>query len=543
MLKQVIQSNLNLQIKINSFIRFLQKDKFFNSIAVISFIISLFCIFNNPLNNFYLTQNSENSFFTTFLNKTTNEYFLFFLPNILLKNNNLFYLLIIICFTLFGSFAINFVNTLILFAIAAFWFQGDFKILLNSTVFFLIILSNRQELYKYRKYTYPILVLIVTFLSQSLSFLIVGLGLIFLKALTKRDSLFLLLPTLLVSLAHPLPDYPDYPLESSVVHDDNLSGTIRPHIGFIPHNIDIIDRFHLKNYYYPLAISALILALVYAYLRRKNLRLSLPFVFLSVLLTADLILPEYLCQILPVQTLRRIIPGTFSFNLTFDLIFLFLIALSYLNFNNLRFSRYLFLSLLFGLGGIYSTGLFNRLNTIKNLRPSNNVSPSYAVELSVFHRYKPWPSTTELSNLTLIPKDSYEFLTSHQDRIEGLLDNRLDTRWWSTVQKGAEFITVKFTKPTLVKALDLDVGVYVSDYPRALRIYSSDNCKSWSTLLDINPWRGSLRKTAENNLFFAPQKDVKINFSSAKLCRCLKIQQTAKEDYFDWSVAKINLYQ
>jgi F5/8 type C domain-containing protein len=74
--------------------------------------------------------------------------------------------------------------------------------------------------------------------------------------------------------------------------------------------------------------------------------------------------------------------------------------------------------------------------------------------------------------------------TANVPDINAVLDGDLETRWHSPSQRGGEIITIDLGRPQFVAAVELCLGAYPGQYPRALVVESSADGIGWSPVSD-----------------------------------------------------------
>jgi hypothetical protein len=119
---------------------------------------------------------------------------------------------------------------------------------------------------------------------------------------------------------------------------------------------------------------------------------------------------------------------------------------------------------------------------------------------------------------------------------------------WSTrtgQQKGDEILTIQFPSPTTVRGVELDPGIYSSDYPRGLKVVGGAcaNESERRVLFLSQVWQGTIRFTPSGAPYFSPRYEVKALFAEATSVACLFIQQIGRASTNDWSVARVGIVQ
>lgn len=149
----------------------------------------------------------------------------------------------------------------------------------------------------------------------------------------------------------------------------------------------------------------------------------------------------------------------------------------------------------------------------------------YDLDLNYFDKLIP---VTDSFNITA---------SSNQSSVFNMLDNNESTRWGSGApQDPSMFVKIHFHHPVVVRFIDLALGKFTSDFPRALAIeaetidgkiyplFSNDDVQALS-------------------YFFDSQSDAAFLFPSGRFFKGLIIHQTGKDSFFDWSIAELRIYQ
>jgi hypothetical protein len=126
---------------------------------------------------------------------------------------------------------------------------------------------------------------------------------------------------------------------------------------------------------------------------------------------------------------------------------------------------------------------------------------------------------------------------------------QIETAWrWSTrtgAQRGNELLTVKFVQPLKLRGVELDPGVYFTDYPRGLKILGGD-CKRAQPaelIYDAPTWQGAVNLTTRGVPSFTPRNNVRVIFpKQTPAIECLFVQQTGKAQN-DWSISRVRVIE
>lgn len=110
-------------------------------------------------------------------------------------------------------------------------------------------------------------------------------------------------------------------------------------------------------------------------------------------------------------------------------------------------------------------------------------------------------------------------------------DGRLDTRWGSgEAQSSGQFFEIDLGAPTAgITRVVLDVGIFESDRPRALRVALSDDGVAWREVaLEPRPPLGQTRLEVD----FPPEA-----------ARRIRLTQLGRDRVLDWSIAEIEVWR
>jgi hypothetical protein len=126
--------------------------------------------------------------------------------------------------------------------------------------------------------------------------------------------------------------------------------------------------------------------------------------------------------------------------------------------------------------------------------------------------------------------------------IDRTADGSLHTRWTSSSnQVGDELFTLRFSRPTPIRGLELDPGEYAADFPRGLSVRGGPCREEDARLIAYFPsWQGALSFTTEGFPYFSGQEAVRVLFAKKELVECIFARQTSTAP-FAWSVAEVRL--
>jgi len=127
------------------------------------------------------------------------------------------------------------------------------------------------------------------------------------------------------------------------------------------------------------------------------------------------------------------------------------------------------------------------------------------------------------------------YASSHNESSYAVIDSDSATRWGSaTPQYAGMTFEIHLKTPQVVRALEYDIGQWVTDYSRELRI-ECRSIKGDSSLL--------LSKQAyKKSKVLMPQRGLLYQFDSNKVCSEVVFTQLGSDPFFDWSIAEITLY-
>jgi hypothetical protein len=339
----------------------------------------------------------------------------------------------------------------------------------------------------------------------------------------------------------PLPTSPNYPAFAHVVPDDNLPGNVTPLIGPYP-IIPFINREILKQ---SMAIPSAIVflaSLIFWALYRKIDKRSHLLLFISLCCMLDSFFSENISVISPVYVINRLIPGLMYFSLLPLFLacwsLLFAILASDLARNAFLASLLL---LVFSLTGNKKT-YEEKLLTVA---PDILVSPSF----NVIAEAGPAVMDNRDRNYSYIKlsEDDFESISSSENsdpsQFRLMFDEKSRTRWstGTGVQKGNEWINLRFKNVLRFRGVFLDTGVFSADFPRGLEFEASNNCTDYFTIYQAPSWEGTISFTSDGFPYYENQSTVKAIFDHEVDPKCLRIKQTAKNGAFDWSIAEIQI--
>jgi hypothetical protein len=143
-----------------------------------------------------------------------------------------------------------------------------------------------------------------------------------------------------------------------------------------------------------------------------------------------------------------------------------------------------------------------------------------------------------LGDLNPIPfSRTLGYASLHNESAYAAVDGDITTRWGSgTPQYSGMSFEVHLKEPQVVRALEYDLGLWSTDYPRSLRI----ECRSVDGDLSLLLPEDDYEKSRVLNF-----RDVGLlyNFDSAQTCSEVVFTQLGEDSVFDWSIAEVVLYR
>jgi hypothetical protein len=376
----------------------------------------------------------------------------------------------------------------------------------------------------------------------------------------------LLIPTAITAAIAPTPTLPRYPRSAHVVPFEDLEQTIQPLIG-PSYPFESLHRSAAKSLYSPsteilLGATALLLLLGSVRSKRPTGRLLSAGLALSFCALLDTHLTNSWSSIAPLESASRLLPWGTHYSIVSIAVGASAWALGY----GIIMGRILPSAAL----GVASITLLIRHTPVDLQHPylrriGLTENPEIAHILStpsvgIFRTYSPQnPDILQwiqgIRHASSIPSKESSALgaqvsLSPEPKPEVLERARnLEKSWrWSTrtgSQRGDELLTVKFPQPLSVRGVEIDPGVYYTDYPRGLRI-AGGRCgdqNSATVLYEAQSWQGTLHATPRGAPYFAPRNEVRVIFANrSEPIECLFIQQTGKADN-DWSISRVRIVE
>ncbi len=128
--------------------------------------------------------------------------------------------------------------------------------------------------------------------------------------------------------------------------------------------------------------------------------------------------------------------------------------------------------------------------------------------------------------------------TTNVPDINAVLDGDLRTRWHSAPQRGGETITIDLGRAQFVAALELCLGAYPGQYPRALAVERSADGVVWSPVYTggtaLETYDAAVRAPREVPVTVTVQHDG---------IRFLRLRQTGSDPRVGWSIVELRVIQ
>lgn len=375
------------------------------------------------------------------------------------------------------------------------------------------------------------------------------------KNYSYKTVLILLAPLLTAWLTLPEQQHFNYPWLASLVPDDGLAGRVRPLLG--PETeLPFVNRPELKTLLLP---AALIFSCFSFFLyRRFSSTSTLVALTLSLCLLCDSsVLPESFSQISPLATIARVLPGLFLLPLAFPAlgfcILFYILAISHSKLSLTRSTVAIFapLALLLAVNKFEPFIMINKaaLAPLSNLNADTHstlITPSYFL-----YRHPDLLSRLNFESIESLDLIESVHVSHNNDSAALMFDKLKRTRWANPIgaQRGDEWIVLCFKELFEFQGLELCLGEFKTDFPRAMNLYASKDLVSTLSELKTNAsliaqrdsWFGPVRMNEKNLPYFGPELDISLTLAKPEQLRCLGIEQTGKSKNFDWSVAELRL--
>lgn len=396
----------------------------------------------------------------------------------------------------------------------------------------------------------------------------------------------------------PTINYPLYPQGGAVVPDDEIPGMMRPFFGPTP-PIPIMNHFATKWFAFPLALGlALWVTLVFipAIFRSRTTasinwpRVRAVLLFWAMAVGIQVLLPEQVSTVGPLAVLRRLSPTLFPFELavpigTAALLLGGVCALrAGRNVSAATLPAILWLAIAISpfLAGWVAPDSETHLGTarlgaaVPLVAQLSSIQAAAAATTNTaalqltretllnspsFFLFRETPPSLLLDRRAIIQYARFRRLRANEAQLVAsqniellpqLNSSEPDRRWMSggALQTGTEWLEIRLNVPQYLDGIELNVGPFVTDFPRGVRISSLATCEpnlaranreDYRTVIDFPQWRGAIEFTSDGFPFHRDRSDVKIYFPETIAAQCLRIQQTGRSFTTDWSIAQINL--
>lgn len=167
--------------------------------------------------------------------------------------------------------------------------------------------------------------------------------------------------------------------------------------------------------------------------------------------------------------------------------------------------------------GLLKAGYSFESDNISGYTLISNVTPKYKID--------------ELKNIT----DYIVHADLNKDMASLIHDNNANTRWGTGIhQNKGQSIDIVFSQVEKIKAIEIELGKWRTDYPRALEIQCID---PKNQMLEV------LSEAGQKSIAYVSGADhFKIEFE-AMSCTKLIFKQNGYDPVFDWSIAELRVYK
>ena len=123
------------------------------------------------------------------------------------------------------------------------------------------------------------------------------------------------------------------------------------------------------------------------------------------------------------------------------------------------------------------------------------------------------------------------------------IDGNERTRWSTgRPQQPGDWFVMRFDRPLEVLRVELSVGQYRADFPRGLRVESSEDGVNFAPVFSQPVWAGPWKTTPLGYPYFGSQSEVTVDFAVTVKTRALRFVQAGEEATYDWTIAEVKLY-
>lgn len=407
-------------------------------------------------------------------------------------------------------------------------------------------------------------------LALQLSIVTVGVALFVsyrtLATLTPRIRILvigiLLSPSIFALLSAPVPVLRKLPSGAHFVPDYMTTVLAGPRFGPEP-PIGLINRAYEGLAFYPLALVALLCLGLTLFPRFRGSvfwrgTLVTGLVLNSILLLDSVLLPVDLVQVMPLQTLRRVIPGMAYLPLA-GVLSALAIGISLFSLAAAG-ARVLPVFALIGLCTVGALNLGQPVRDIRDLKPVRELavkglsqellfSPSYMV-LRTFGVWPLIPGKAGFVVKPFLPAGGLRLSASHRSfELKHIGDGDVQTRWSAQrgYQLGDEWLQIELEQPTELDGIKLNAGAFFTDYPRGIEVsvYNgrcvAGGSSAYQRILSIPAWQGSLAYSEHQDLYFEPAHNTEMVFPGAITATCILLRLISKHGQHDWSVDEVIL--
>jgi F5/8 type C domain len=127
--------------------------------------------------------------------------------------------------------------------------------------------------------------------------------------------------------------------------------------------------------------------------------------------------------------------------------------------------------------------------------------------------------------------------TTHPELVGAMTDGNLITRWHAgRAQEPGDSFTVDLGATRQVDGVELTIGGYAADYPRELRIETSEDGQSWT-----EAWRGSGGPATLSAAFDKPAIIPLVFPLDPRPARYVRLTELAREVIYYWTVAELRI--
>ncbi|MCB0317702.1 MAG: hypothetical protein KDD56_03030, partial [Bdellovibrionales bacterium] len=265
----------------------------------------------------------------------------------------------------------------------------------------------------------------------------------------------------------------------------------------------------------------------------------------------------HLATLGPIKSVSRLTPGFSSLALNVFTIAVLIISSVYILSKNPRSS--LFLSVLFAVfAGINSYFLNPQVLNLPKTISKRLTSPSLYIYKNEGYELALNPNKFKIKKKIPLRKETASLSASANNstnKLRRITDISEATRWSTGLgkQNGDEWLLINLVEPVSFSGIELKLGKFRADFPRALKIYAKEKCENneistWKNKDDYLlksdiPWQGAINFTNDGYPYYGSQSDIVIFFNNSVNASCILVEQVGKTPAFEWSITGINLLQ